>query len=464
MRRLAWALGFSLRGRLLLMTLTWVLVTVIAAGWALNDLFHKHIERQVSGELAVHMNLIVGALTVNEQGEVSLSYEPSDPRLQRPLSGLYWQVDQITPGQPVQDAILHSRSLWDEMLQLPNVLPPVNDAGLERLTGPGGTPLLAFVRVVAPAEGVATYRVIVAADRKILDQPMAQFRLMLFIALGLLALGMTLAAIMQVVVGLRPLVNLRKRLANVREGQQTQIQGHFPSEIQPLVDEFNQVLQNNNEIVQRARTQAGNLAHALKTPLSILANGANHENTPFGEMVAEQVSLARRQVDHHLARARAAAAYQTPGMRAQVWPVVQGLSRVLSKLFAAKGVQLNMDTASKEFAFKGEQHDLQEMLGNLLENAFKWCDKQVWITIQQTHSDSLVFDIEDDGLGLSASQCEQIFERGVRLDEIMPGSGLGLSIVRDLALAYGGRVSAGKSIQGGLSVKLVLPAVEQSNA
>jgi signal transduction histidine kinase len=210
--------------------------------------------------------------------------------------------------------------------------------------------------------------------------------------------------------------------------------------------------------VQRARTQAGNLAHALKTPLSVLANGAQNENTPFGQLVADQVAVARRQVDHHLARARAAAAVRTPGISTPLPPVVAGLVRVLERLYAHKGLHIHTNVAPDAPAFRGEQHDLQDMLGNLMENACKWARQNVWVQAWSAQNDTLVLSVEDDGPGLPEAQREQAFERGVRLDERTPGSGLGLSIVRDLAQAYGGSVHAQASVHGGLSVTLVLPA------
>jgi signal transduction histidine kinase len=261
---------------------------------------------------------------------------------------------------------------------------------------------------------------------------------------------------LQVVIGLRPLARLRKELGNVREGATNRIESRFPSEIQPLVDDFNQVLYNNNQIVQRARTQAGNLAHALKTPLSVLANGARLENGSFGKLVAEQVSVAQRQVEHHLARARAAAAVRTPGLRTKVQPVVATLARVLQQLYIDKGVRIHTNNIANTLVFKGEQHDLQEMLGNLLDNACKWADTQVWVQASLADG-TLVLHIEDDGPGMPAHDTEKAFERGTRLDERKPGSGLGLAIVRDLAQAYGGSVQAYASNKGGLGVELRLP-------
>lgn len=449
----------SLRGRLLFGTVAWVLVSVLVAGWALTDLFRQHITRQLTSELGVYQNQLIASISLAEQGVAILRSEPSDPRLQLPYSGLYWQIDRLEPSAAPEAGLFRSRSLWDQTLHPPeNALQQSNANKLQVLREPRGPSLLALVRTITPPEGTATYRVIVAVDEEALSGPLSEFSVMLAIFLGLLALGMAAAAVMQLYVGLRPLTVLRARLGDVRAGNTSGIEGQFPSELQPLVDEFNAVLVSNSEIVQRARTQAGNLAHAVKTPLSVLANAAQRESTPFGNLVSEQVSLARRQVEHHLARARAAAAVRTPGMRTDVLPALQGLAKALSRLYADKGVQFDLSGVNGDWVFRGEQADFQEMMGNLMENACKWADRQVRITTRAGTSDMLQVCVEDDGPGLPEAQHETIFQRGVRMDERVPGSGLGLAIVRDLATAYGGSVRAEASELGGLVVVLELPA------
>lgn len=455
----------SLRARLLTGTVLWIVLAIAFAGWALSELFRQHISSQLANEFNVHLNQLVAALSINTQGRPTLAFEPTDPRLQLPYSGLYWQIDQLSPDGSSQAAVLQSRSLWDQTLRTPNntsnpkalasqssALP----AELSALSAADGTPLVALMRTVTPPEGESRYRLIFAGDARLLNEPLQRFQLMLFIALGLLALGLAAAAMLQVLIGLKPLVKLRRELAAVREGTTNRIESSYPSEIQPLVDDFNQVLQNNSEIVQRARTQAGNLAHALKTPLSVLANGAREENTAFGKMVAEQTSLAQRHVNHHLARARAAAAVRTPGLRTVVKPVIGTLARVLQQLYIDKDVQIHTDQITDALVFKGEQHDLQELLGNLMDNACKWSRANVWVQASLAN-DTLVLHVEDDGPGLAQGDMEKAFERGTRLDEQTPGSGLGLAIVRDLALAYGGSVRAYASSKGGLGVELRLP-------
>lgn len=492
MKPLRSALPHSLRGRLLVGTLTWILVSVLVAGWALSDLFRQHIARQLTLELTVHMNQLVAALTVDEQGTPSLAFDLSDPRLEQPYSGLYWQIDRLS-NDGLAESVFHSRSLWDQTLKLPADASETTYGNMVSLAGPEGSTMLALQRVVTPPEGAAAYRLVVAVDNSSVERPLGEFRVLMAVFLGLLALGLTVAAVVQVVVGLRPLALLRERLADVRAGRAARIEGRFPSEIEPLVQEFNAVLHSNEEIVERARTQAGNLAHALKTPLSVLANGAAQEDTPFGRLVTEQVELASRQVEHHLARARAAAAVRAPRRRTEVASVVQGLARMLARLYAEKDVQLNTNAVMNSVFFRGDQQDLQEMLGNLMENACKWADRNVLVTIGADALDGLsgpagltqagasatrarrdvatsrdtpgmiLLRIDDDGPGLSAEQRDAIFQRGVRMDERKHGSGLGLAIVRDLATAYGGSVCARASPLGGLSIELRLPGETEAN-
>ena len=329
-----------------------------------------------------------------------------------------------------------------------------------------GAQLYGLSRVVTPAEGQARYQLTVAVNEQVLIAPLKQFTRLLMAALAVLVLGMIAATIMQLWLGLKPLISMRRELTKVRTGAERQILGRYPSEIQPLVDEFNQVLHSSDEIVQRARTQAGNLAHALKTPLSVLANAAQQNNGELATLVGEQVSQAQRHVDYHLARARAASIARTPGMCAPVAPVVNGLVRTLKQLYRDKGIQFNLTGDSSKVAFQGSAHDLQEVLGNVLDNACKWATQQVWVRIVETSlADKrwVVVNVEDDGSGLAQSDQKRVFQRGTRLDEQTPGSGLGLSIVHDLVQSYGGQVSAYTSGHGGLGVELTLPAASSKS-
>lgn len=448
----------SLRWRMLAGTLAWIAAIVVLAGWGLGNLFRQHITEQLRTELALHMNQLTAAVSVAPDGRPTVSSPLSDPRLEQPLSGLYWQIDRLDDsGRVVAAGVARSRSLWDQVL----ALPAADDAdGLHDIAGPENHRLSALTRLLKPEDSDAgSLRLVVAADRAVLAEPIERFDHMLLWSLGALAAGMVVAAVVQVAVGLRPLGRLRRQLAAQQGRNSVRIEGRFPSEIQPLVDDFNRVLAVNADIVQRARTQAGNLAHAVKTPLTILGNAAAREEGAFARLVREQVAMAQRQIDHHLARARAAAASGTAGGRAPLRAPLQALLRVMQRLYAARGLALEMDEFPDRLEFRGEEQDLQEMVGNLLDNACKWAARRVRIGAQADVPDRLRIVIDDDGPGISEGERERIFERGVRMDEQRPGSGLGLDIVRDLAGTYGGEVSAGQSPLGGLRVTLILPAL-----
>ncbi|MBQ2649089.1 MAG: HAMP domain-containing histidine kinase, partial [Achromobacter sp.] len=305
----------SLRWRMLAGTLAWIAAIVVLAGWGLGNLFRQHITEQLRTELALHMNQLTAAVSVAPDGRPTVASPLSDPRLEQPLSGLYWQIDRLDDsGRMVAAGVARSRSLWDQVL----ALPAVDDAdGLYDIAGPENHRLSALTRLLKPEDSDAgSLRLVVAADRAVLAEPIERFDHMLLWSLGALAAGMVAAAVVQVAVGLRPLGRLRRQLAAQQGRNSVRIEGRFPSEIQPLVDDFNRVLAVNADIVQRARTQAGNLAHAVKTPLTILGNAAAREEGAFARLVREQVAMAQRQIDHHLARARAAAASGTAGGRA----------------------------------------------------------------------------------------------------------------------------------------------------
>jgi signal transduction histidine kinase len=318
------------------------------------------------------------------------------------------------------------------------------------------------VRIDDGADGKPhTLRLLVAADADLMAEPVSRFNSALWLALGVLGAGLVLAAIVQVSVGLSPLRALRNALSRVRGGETQRLDGDFPVEVMPLVEEFNTVLAHNADVVERARTHAGNLAHALKTPLSVLANAAqakDQQDPELARLVVEQIGVARRQVDYHLARAQAAAATRVPGAKTVLRPVVEGLVRVMQRVHVQRDISIALASCAPELAFRGETQDLHEMLGNLLDNACKWATHRVEISAR-ADGDTLTLFLDDDGTGLDAQQREAVMRRGVRADEQVQGSGLGLAIVDDLARLYGGRVELLDSPLGGLRAMLTLPAV-----
>jgi len=459
----------SLRIRLLAGTLFWIVATILVAGWGLGSLFRQHVAAQFHAELRTHLDQLTAQLTLDEQGRPRLSLPLSDPRMSRPYSGSYWQVDLVSDTVGSGSSAtgqLRSRSLWDYVLAVPPDAPADGEIHQHQVVGPEGKMLGTVERTLriddTPDGKPRTFRLIAAANESLMSEPVARFSGARWLALGVLGTGLVVAALVQVFVGLAPLRTMRTALGKVRSGETQRLEGDFPVEIMPLIEEFNTVLAQNAEVVERARTQAGNLAHALKTPLSVLANAASSQDNQRSELarlVADQVGIARRHVDYHLARAQAAATTRLPGAKTALLPVIEGLVRAMRRIHAERKIELTVRPFPESLSFRGEAQDLQEMLGNLLDNACKWATRNVELNVRSNGA-TLTITIDDDGTGLAADQRETVILRGVRADEHVPGSGLGLAIVDDLARLYGGQVELVDSPLGGLRSVLTLPAVQ----
>jgi signal transduction histidine kinase len=454
----------SLRMRLLAGTLFWIAASILVAGWGLGGLFRQHVAAQFHAELRTHLDQLTAQLTFDEQGRPRLTLPLSDPRLSLPYSGYYWQVDRVDDA--TAKGLLRSRSLWDHVLAVPPDTPADGEIHEHSVAGPEGRILGMIersVRIDDAADGKPrTFRLITAADERLMSEPVRRFSGVLWAALGVLGAGLVIAALVQVFVGLAPLRALRTALGKVRSGGTQRLEGNFPAEIMPLIEEFNSVLAQNAEVVERARTHAGNLAHALKTPLSVLANAASskdHRDSDLARLVADQIGAARTQVDYHLARAQVAASTRVPGARTALLPVIEGLVRTMRRIHAERQIEFVIRPLPETMSFGGEAQDLQEMLGNLLDNASKWAAQKVELGAQASGA-TVTITIDDDGAGLAAAERDRVIQRGIRADEQVPGSGLGLAIVDDLARLYGGRVELADSPLGGLRAVLTLPAAQ----
>ena len=444
----------SLRVRLLAGAVIWILLALAAAGMLLAALFRAHVERRLEAELSIQLEQIAAALEHPGTGQPILTHQPIDPRFRKPYSGFYWQVD----GQ--EGPIFRSRSLWDVALRLPLQASADGQVYRHRIEGPAGRRLIALERTVTLADAPGAYRVIAATDATELAAAAAAFARTLALSLGVLGVALVAAAAIQVRVGLRPLHRLRVGVAAIREGRIKRLAGPFPTETQPLVEDLNALLQRNEEIVARGRIQAGNLAHGLKTPLSVLANEVDRlaaDGVPqLAASMRGQIATMRQQIDYHLARARAAASLDVPGARVPVAPSVAAVQRTLARLYVDRDLQFAIDIPP-DHVFRGEQQDLEEMLGNLMENACKWASRHVAATSRRDDG-RLTIAIEDDGTGLPSEQQAAAVVPGARFDETVPGTGLGLAIVRDLASLYSGSIALGRSSLGGLRAELTLPA------
>jgi signal transduction histidine kinase len=455
----------SLVGRLVWLAAVWSLMVLVGMGLALTAVFNHAAISRFDDDLFDLANGLYAEATVDAGGQVS---PPAfvDQRAQRAYSGKYWQIADL-PGGPRPRALARSRSLWDAVLNAP---PHVLDALRQKPGSPiyydaigpaqdGREPLRAAALLgYLPGHGPPVL-FMAAENRAGLNHDERRFAAYTGVALLLLGAGVAALVVLQVRVGLGPLFNMGREIADVRKGRAQRLTRSYPREIAPLADELNALLDHNQEVVERQRTHVGNLAHALKTPISVLLAEAQSHPGFLAELVTRQSLAMREQVEHHLRRARAAARAQTSGERTEVAPVLDEIARTLERIFGDKGVLIDWD-APEELVFLGERQDLQEMAGNVMENACKWCRGRVWAVATDAGRDRLRLCIDDDGLGLPPGQRDEVLKRGARLDESAPGSGLGLSIVHELARAYGGAISLSQSRHGGLRIELELPRAE----
>lgn len=456
----------SLAFRLIFAAALVSLAGLIAGGLLLSNVFRASVERQLDDRLVADMENLIAASEPAPNGALMMMNAIADQRYDTAFSGWYWQVTPENEGSAGEESgRLTSRSLWDKALETPG---DATGGALARgyAHGPESQELryvvrrISFPDMAALANGKAdarpkTYLFAVAADRSKGEAEAANFDTTLLWSLGALGLFLTIATLLQVRVGLRPLAVVRDRLQAIRTGKAQRLEGRFPREIAPLADEVNQLLSHSAEVVQRARTHVGNLAHGLKTPLSVLTNEAVLAKGALSDTVMKQTAVMRRQVDHYLARARAAASADVIGVRTDVAPVIADLARTLEKIYGRKGVEFETEIPMN-LAFKGEKQDFEEVIGNLMDNAGKWAATLVRVTAKGA-AGKLVVSIEDDGPGLNEDEQVRVLEKRERLDETMPGSGLGLGIVRDIADLYGGRLDLARSELGGLTAALTLP-------
>ena len=462
-----WRIFQSLQIRLLVGTISASLVALVLAGFVLGGLFKEHVQTQFQTGLTQQLDQLIAKLEFDSAGRPVIDSQTlSDPRWQHVYSGLYWQIDEISLDGLSRTGVLRSRSLWDSNLQLNTDSLTDGALHVHEILGPQDSTLLLLERTVRTVEqSTARWRLIVAGDLKDTRDAVQRFTNVLVVSLAVLFFLLVLAAWAQVAVGLKPLRQLQHSLKQVQQANSTRLLGVFPTEVQPLVDDFNRVLEQNHQVLERARTQAGNLAHALKTPLSVLDQAASLElkknTSELARQVQEQVISARRHIDWHLARARVSATQRLPGQRTDVAIVLAGLVRVMERVHATREISIETKIPDLPLYFAGEEMDLQEMLGNLLDNACKWAQSRIKVTVDlipNIQPPEFLVTIMDDGLGIDDKQVSAVMRRGVRLDESVPGTGLGLAITQELASLYGGQLILKRLDTGGVSATLQLPA------
>lgn len=443
----------SLAARLIAAAAVWSVVVLAVGGAALSALYRQSVMRQLDRELVAVIDALASTASMGADGSIIIPDEPNDPRFQNTFSGRYWQV------AAADGASVRSGSLWDEALAWPGP-PPAGSVAFAEGPGPDGQRLRLAGAALSVPQREAPVLFLAGADLAEAEADLNRFRLTLFAALAVLAAGLIGAVVLQVRVGLAPLDALRADVAEIRRGKRDRLTGDYPTEVAPLTAELNKLLDHNREVVARARTHVGNLAHALKTPISVLLNEARAAPEGLGAVVERQAQAMARNVDHYLARARAAAGAQTLGARTPVAPVLQEITRTLERLYGRRlDIDMRLSVEGADLAFRGERQDFEEMAANLVENACKYGGGLVAVRARAANG-ALEILVEDDGPGLAPEARAVALERGRRLDETTPGQGLGLSIVSELAGLYRGRLDLAQSDHGGLAARLTLPLAD----
>ncbi len=453
----------SLATRLFLSATAWVAVILLITGVILSSVYRDATERAFDRRLNLYLRTLVAEVATPDEPPDRQFQSLGEPLFELPLSGWYWQ---ITRTDTEKDDARASRSLWDKKLpKLEEHGSELSAAGIRLgyVEGPEGQTLRMVERPVdLGADG--KFLVDVAGDASEIFDETRNFDYYLGGTFVALSIVLVLTTIFQVRFGLAPLKRISDAIADIRSGRAERLEGEFPVEIAPLARETNALIDANREIVERARTHVGNLAHAIKTPLSVIVNEAtSHTSEPFAAKVLEQADVMRDQVAHHLERARIAARVTIVGTVTEVGPVLDALRRTMEKIHRDRDIAIEVSAGSKA-TFRGERQDLEEMVGNLVDNACKWAASRVSIEVLADEAKEpgaapmLRILVDDDGRGLSEKERAQVSRRGQRLDESKPGSGLGLSIVIDLAGLYGGSLTLDHAPIGGLRAELRLPA------
>jgi signal transduction histidine kinase len=439
----------SLTRRMIGVAALWIAALLLIGGFALDRVLSRSINDSFDNQLVFILNSMIDASEIGPSGEVHFSRAPADQRFVQPYSGLYFQISGAGADT------FPSRSLWDRRLRVSDTHADIKPHLYDTDEFGAGEPLRVAERdAILPGSNVR-WRFQVAETRETVDEQIHHFRSILFWSFLALGVGLLILAALQTFYGLWPLRRVREDVAAIRSGEKTRIGGAFPSEIQPVTEEINQLLEHSEAQAEEARRHAGNLAHALKTPLTVITNAATAKAPDLSDIVCREALVMRRQVDHHLARARAIGRRAAAHSRSTVWESLEAVQRAVDRLHEGVTVDIAGNHAAQ---VRVERQDLDEMLGNLVENGAKYGGGRVFVTVEPRGKmvDILV---EDDGPGIPQERRGELFTRGARLDTTgKPGTGLGLAIVRDVAEIYGGSIQLEESEDlGGLLARLSLP-------
>lgn len=443
----------TVAARLTLVSVLVALSALMLAGYTLSTFFRDNANRKLNDELTVLVEAMVGAAELDREGVIRFNHPLFDARFNEPYSGWYWEV--------AEEGMLpfRSRSLWDfEIILDPNDSTP--NVSLHPHDGPDGQVLrVAEIEVRLPEAPDRRFRFVAAADTRALLANIEQFDELLIQLLVLITVAIGAALALQVFFALKPLKRMTDHLAQVRSGKRMRMSTTYPEDIQPLADEIDALLDHKRALIDRARTHVGNLAHAIKTPITIMRNELNTMDDDRAQRISRPLDDMARQIDQHLRRARVAGG--GPGAGVDVKDRLHKTVRAIDMLYRDKGLEI-LCHCDASLVFDGEEQDFDEIIGNLVENAGKWAATKVSVEAREITRPGgrprLEVRIDDDGPGVPEEERPALFERGKRLDESVPGTGLGLAIVAEIVDLYGGTASLDESPLGGLMVLVMLPA------
>ena len=441
----------SIAASLFWLSAGWLILALVATGFLLTDLYSRALDSSLSQTLDFHVESLTGALL--EEGDPrSSEIALADPRFNRPRSGWYWAIRDA-------DGTLFNLSTSVVGIDLPVLDGPADARGRRSaiLDDAFGTRIRVVERTVTLAPD--TYQLVVTGNLSEILELVGDFRGQAFIVLGAVGAMLAIMSAMVARFALRPIDRLSNAIESVREGESVSVTGTYPREIAPLADEVNELLRSNAQIIERARNQVGNLAHGLKTPIAVLRNEAAARKGALADVVMSESEKMSTLVSTYLERARLAARTSVVGKKADATMIMLRLTRVMRKIHPDITIAFQRPDASLPW-FRGDEADLEEMAGNLLDNACKWSKGQVGVRLSSERSESgttLLIRIDDNGPGLTDEDANKVLRRGVRLDEKTPGTGLGLDIVKELVDVYGGSLAFKRSALGGLLVELRLP-------
>lgn len=439
----------SLTKRIITLSVFWIVIALVFTAILMGRFYRQHTEGHYDDHVFTHVEELVAAVETGSNGQLILTREPTDPRFHRPNSGWYWEILEGNKS------LYRSPSLGTNLLDLSNT--EVSESHeVQNLVGPGGHKLRAQVVNVAYPHEAGALTIVATAPEMAISDDVQEFYLHIITSFLVLGIGLSVAVVMQVRVALKPLNAIQSTISDIKAGKTERLPRDFPSDVQPLADELNFLLDHNEMLLKRARNQLGDLAHSVKNPLTVIRNEARSMSSQQGQLILDQSHVMANNIDHYLSRARIYGKQDAIGYRTSVRSVIDDLTFAVQHIHKERGIEIELQCMEDRW-FRGEAQDLEEMAGNLIDNAFKWARGKVVVSCDSDQH-KLALIIEDDGPGIAEEELKTITRRGRKLDERSPGHGHGLGIVEDIANLYGGALKLGRSELGGLRAELDLPA------